>query len=100
MSAEDDFEDELRLLLDAWDNVNIDTRRLRAQVEDVGAFDTAKEYVRRDTGGLGEAYRRLGPRQTLEGLIVRFRELFDEETVRLAEAKLDEVARQLGKNSG
>jgi hypothetical protein len=96
MSAEDDFEEELQLLLDAWERLDIDARRLRAQVHDVGALDTAKEYVRRDTGGLGEAYRRLGPRHTFEGLVLRYRELFDEETLGLADAKLEALAREDG----
>jgi hypothetical protein len=93
MSAEDDFEEELRLLLDEWDKLDIVTRRLRAQLQEIGAVETAKEYVRRETGGLREAYRRLGPRQTLEALMLRYGELFDDETLTLARAKLDALAK-------
>jgi hypothetical protein len=92
MSVELDFEEELRLLLDQWDAVDMFTERLRARLDGIGGVEAAKEYVRLETGGLGEAYRRLSARQTLEGLILRYAELFDTETLRLAEAKLDSLA--------
>jgi hypothetical protein len=52
-------------------------------------------YVRRDTSGFEEAYRRLGPK-TIEGLILRFEDIVDAETTGLDRPKLDELASRLG----
>jgi len=68
MDEELEFEDDLRTLLDQWDGLDIYTTKMRAMLEDVGAVETAKHYVRKTTGGFGEAYEKLSPRQTLEGL--------------------------------
>jgi hypothetical protein len=92
MSAEVDFEEELRLLLGQWDELGIRTERLRARIDEVRGVETAKQYVRRETGGLAEAYRRLSHRQKREGLMLRYSDVFDEESLALAQKKLDALA--------
>jgi hypothetical protein len=94
MSAFDDFEEELDRLLKEWEALPVETKWLRERIREIGAIATAEEYIRRDTAGLEEAYRRLGARKTLEALVIRFDEIFDTEIVALARTKL----RKLGSN--
>lgn len=94
MGAEQDFEEELDLLLPEWDALGIDTTQVRRRLAEDGAVMTAKFYVHSPTGGFGEAYRRLRPGATFEGLVVRYEDLedFDEATVAAANAKLADAA--------
>jgi hypothetical protein len=92
MSALQDFEDELGLLLEEWRALGINTARLTARIAKVGGVATAEEYVRLDTPGFEEAYRRLGAAKTIEGLILRFEDIFDNEVTGLARSKLDGLA--------
>lgn len=95
MSAEWDFEEELNLLLPEWESLGIDTKLIRDRLEADGAIETAKYYVHSPTGGFGEAYRRLRPGATFEGLAVRYADLadIDADTLDEAKAKLAEAAK-------
>jgi len=92
-----EFDEQLRILLDQWERkLDIYTANMREVLEARGAVETAKHYVRLKTGGFGEAYEKLSPRQTLEGLVVEFPRLFDDdpEIVTLAQEKLDKRNRE------
>jgi hypothetical protein len=95
MSLADDFEVELWLLCDRWDQVGIYTARLRENIEQYGAVETARRYgatPKREgfQEGLKKALQHFGPDQTIEGLMIdeRFRELFEPAGLAVAEARL------------
>lgn len=88
VTAQSDFEQELDQLLAQWDASDILTAVMRARIAAVGAIEMAQEYVSEDADGLGRAYELLGRDRTLEGLVIRYAEIFDDEIVARAVEKL------------
>jgi len=90
-SAETDFEIELLLYCDLWDEKGIKTSSIRrGMTEFGGAVETAAWEVMNNTDGLGLAVERLDCQVTIEALVVdeRFALLFDDALVLRARERL------------
>jgi hypothetical protein len=96
LSLEDELETEVQLLCGYWTKAGIATAGIEGNLDRIGAVATVRMYGagRKMEGyqeGLKRALQEFGRDFTMEGLIDsdRFRELFTEEEVAIARAKLE-----------
>lgn len=97
MSLEDELETEVRLLCYLWAEKGIATPKTEANLDRVGAVATVRMHgagkkIEGYQEGLKRALQKFGRDFTMEGLIDsdHFRELFTEEEVAIARAKLED----------